>query len=85
MQPLNLIESENKSTKAFIVPDELPSLLSVVYSNIPTIKKGKLKNRQLFDIGTTLLRPFDKELGSHCLIAEIFIRKAATRICQMLE
>ncbi|CAH1956664.1 unnamed protein product [Acanthoscelides obtectus] len=40
MQPLNLIESENKSTKAFIVPDELPSLLSVVYSNIPTIKKG---------------------------------------------
>nr|CAH7756231.1 unnamed protein product [Callosobruchus chinensis] len=25
---------------SFIVPDELPSLLSVVYSNIPTIKKG---------------------------------------------
>ncbi|CAH0549030.1 unnamed protein product [Brassicogethes aeneus] len=27
-------------TEAFIIPDELPSLLSVVYSNIPTIKKG---------------------------------------------
>ncbi|XP_031351008.1 uncharacterized protein LOC116176541 [Photinus pyralis] len=25
---------------ALIVPDELPSLLSVIYSNIPTIKKG---------------------------------------------
>ncbi|KAG5873393.1 hypothetical protein JTB14_027035 [Gonioctena quinquepunctata] len=27
-------------TEAFIIPDELPSLLSVIYSNIPTIKKG---------------------------------------------
>ncbi|KAK4878077.1 hypothetical protein RN001_010583 [Aquatica leii] len=25
---------------ALIIPDELPSLLSVIYSNIPTIKKG---------------------------------------------
>ncbi|KAK9872805.1 hypothetical protein WA026_019588 [Henosepilachna vigintioctopunctata] len=25
---------------AFIIPDEIPSLLSVVYSNIPVIKKG---------------------------------------------
>ncbi|KAJ8926202.1 hypothetical protein NQ314_021458 [Rhamnusium bicolor] len=24
----------------FIIPDELPSILSVIYSNIPTIKKG---------------------------------------------
>ncbi|XP_023025691.1 snustorr snarlik [Leptinotarsa decemlineata] len=27
-------------TEAFIIPDELPSILSVIYSNIPTIKKG---------------------------------------------
>ncbi|CAG9861240.1 unnamed protein product [Phyllotreta striolata] len=27
-------------TESFIVPDELPSLLSVIYSNIPTLKKG---------------------------------------------
>lgn len=26
---------------AFIVPQEVPSLLSLVYSNIPPIKKGK--------------------------------------------
>ncbi|KAF5285187.1 hypothetical protein FQR65_LT13302 [Abscondita terminalis] len=26
--------------RAFIIPDEVPSLLSVIYSNIPTIKKG---------------------------------------------
>lgn len=26
--------------QAFIVPDELPSILSVIYSNIPTLKKG---------------------------------------------
>ncbi|XP_060533088.1 uncharacterized protein LOC132706042 isoform X2 [Cylas formicarius] len=25
---------------AFIIPDELPSILSVIYSNIPTLKKG---------------------------------------------
>ncbi|XP_076253873.1 snustorr snarlik isoform X1 [Rhynchophorus ferrugineus] len=27
-------------SKSFIVPDELPSILSVIYSNIPTLKKG---------------------------------------------
>ncbi|XP_066261804.1 uncharacterized protein snsl [Euwallacea similis] len=25
---------------SFIIPDELPSILSVIYSNIPTLKKG---------------------------------------------
>ncbi|KAF2885360.1 hypothetical protein ILUMI_20829 [Ignelater luminosus] len=28
------------TTHSLIIPDELPSLLSVIYSNIPTIKKG---------------------------------------------
>lgn len=27
-------------TESFIVPQEVPSLLSLVYSNIPPIKKG---------------------------------------------
>ncbi|KAJ8956106.1 hypothetical protein NQ318_016560 [Aromia moschata] len=27
-------------SRSFIIPDELPSILSVIYSNIPTVKKG---------------------------------------------
>lgn len=30
-----------------IIPDELPSLLSVIYSNIPTLMKGKKNNKYL--------------------------------------
>lgn len=37
---------------AFIIPDELPSLLSVIYSNIPTIKKGKVVLKCKFNIFT---------------------------------
>ncbi|XP_066153736.1 uncharacterized protein snsl [Euwallacea fornicatus] len=47
----------------FIIPDELPSILSVIYSNIPTLKKGtdsrfgwgfKLGDRADFQILTEL-------------------------------
>ncbi|ENN72524.1 hypothetical protein HUJ04_001127 [Dendroctonus ponderosae] len=30
----------SQALQGFIIPDELPSILSVIYSNIPTLKKG---------------------------------------------
>ena len=35
-------------SEAFIVPQEIPSLLSLVYSNIPPIKKGNSNTFFLF-------------------------------------
>jgi len=35
-----ILSAQNAS--AFIVPRELPSILSIVYSNIPPIKKGRM-------------------------------------------
>lgn len=33
--------------KAFIIPNEFPTILSVIYSNIPPVKVGKFQNSQI--------------------------------------
>lgn len=43
---MNLLFSA-QTTNAFIVPQELQSALSLVYSNIPPIKKGEMLNNLL--------------------------------------
>ncbi|KAH8352090.1 hypothetical protein KR084_001911, partial [Drosophila pseudotakahashii] len=59
---IGLLYTQN--ARAFIVPRELPSILSIVYSNIPPIKKGKMSCTFLSKFETFIKRNYSIKTGT---------------------